>query len=218
MIIIGIVVLIVIFGVFMAIFFIRRNQIENIKGEGKGSEAGIWYGGNFNEFQYIPEESEETGEESDTDEAETESVNPDEAASEAEKIKEEFEKNKPGDVISEDMEQQEIGNSIVTDAMKAENTETEGENPQESMEPADTTDEGIPLLQSDGYAEHEVLCVVQTMEEAEQIAGQIGGTLLEWENGVAKIEIEGSVDDLLEQLEQQGSTLELFRNYYYSIP
>ncbi len=73
---------------------------------------------------------------------------------------------------------------------------------------------GIPVIQSSGYAEHEVLCDAETQEIAESIATQISGSLLSWQNGVAKIKIEESVDDLLLRLESEGSDLELYRRYY----
>lgn len=216
MIIIGIVVLVVVIGVFMTIFFLNRNKAKKIEPEGKKTEAGIHYGGNFNEFEYITEET--TGEKTD-DAEEEETVNLAEVAAEAKKIKEEFEREKTGDVILEDGSLQEKNeNSVALNSVKQENDKEQETSQEGNTEPVETMEGGIPIFRSEGYAEHEVLCDAQTREEAEQIAGQIAGTLLSWEHGVATIEIAGSVDDLLAQLEQQGSTLELYRNYYYSIP
>lgn len=216
MIIIGIVILVVVLGVVMTIFFLNRNKTKNIESEGKKTEAGIHYGGNFNEFEYIPEET--TGEKAEYAEEE-ETVNLTEVAAEAEKIKEEFEREKPGDVILEnDSPQGKNENSAALNSVRQENNKEQETNQEGNAGPVETMEGGIPILRSEGYAEHEVLCDAQTREEAEQIAGQIAGTLISWEHGVATIEIAGSVDDLLAQLEQQGSTLELYRNYYYSIP
>lgn len=76
-------------------------------------------------------------------------------------------------------------------------------------------DLSVGVYRSQGYSDNEVLCEAESEEEAESIAAQISGTLLSWEHGVAAIKIDESVDSLLEKLEQQGSSLQLYRKYYH---
>lgn len=70
-------------------------------------------------------------------------------------------------------------------------------------------------IKSDGYKEHEVICDAQSQEAAKSIADEISGTLLSWNNGTATIQIEESVDELLDRLEREGSNLELYRHYIF---
>lgn len=86
---------------------------------------------------------------------------------------------------------------------------------EEDGEIADASEIGVVVYESKGYAQDEVLCNADSQEEAESVAAQISGTLLSWEHGVAAIRIGTPVDDLLESLEQQGSSLNLYRRYYY---
>lgn len=86
---------------------------------------------------------------------------------------------------------------------------------EEAGEGVNASEIGVVTYQSKGYAQDEVLCNVGSQEEAESVAAQISGTLLSWEHGVAAIKIETPVDDFLEGLEQQGSSLNLYRHYYY---
>lgn len=86
---------------------------------------------------------------------------------------------------------------------------------EEAGESVDASELGVVTYQSKGYAQDEVLCNVDSQEEAESVAAQISGTLLSWDHGVAAIRIGTPVDDFLESLEQQGSSLNLYRHYYY---
>lgn len=86
---------------------------------------------------------------------------------------------------------------------------------EEAGETVDASEFEVITITSTGYAENEVLCNTESREEAENVAAQISGTLVSWEHNVATIRIEGSVDELLERLEQQGSSLNLYKNYYY---
>lgn len=87
---------------------------------------------------------------------------------------------------------------------------------EEAGETAEVSEVEVITVTSTGYAENEVLCNAESREAAENVAAQISGTLLSWEHSVATIRIEGSVDELLERLEQQGSSLNLYKNYYYN--
>lgn len=87
---------------------------------------------------------------------------------------------------------------------------------EEADETADSSEAEIVAIESTGYAEHEVLCNTESREEAENIAAQISGTLVSWEHSIGTIQIEGTVDELFERLEQQGSSLGLYKNYYYN--
>lgn len=73
----------------------------------------------------------------------------------------------------------------------------------------------IRPIKSNGYKEHEVICDAQSQEAAKSIADEISGTLLSWNNGTATIQIEESVDELLDRLEREGSNLELYRHYIF---
>ncbi len=231
MIVLGIVAL----AVVGAVILLPKNPEGDLKVEGmitgKADEMGIQYGGNFNEFEFqysTQEDTEETeitepdeidqGEDTiiDTIDIENniepegldidESAGLEELSAEVERIKEEFNQNKQGDILSHNAQENEV--TLVKQA------EVKQSDTMNSDEELDMNQLGIPVIQSSGYAEHEVLCDAETQEIAESIATQISGSLLSWQNGVAKIKIEESVDDLLLRLESEGSDLELYRRYY----
>ena len=92
-----------------------------------------------------------------------------------------------------------------------------GENEQEPLDEEDSEEDicVVTPIQTNGYKEHEVICDAQSEEEAEYIANAISGTLLLLDQGTAVIQIEESVDELLARLEQEGSTLRLYRHYNF---
>ena len=133
------------------------------------------------------------------------------------RIKEEYEKNKSGIIYGEEG----AGYETVTDLevvqpgdSDSEVDHTDENDSSETGEDADASEISVPVFGTKGYAENEVLCDVPSMEEAESIASQISGTLLSWDDGVATIQIDEPVDVFLEKLEQQGSSLRLYRHYY----
>lgn len=232
MVILGVIAAVVAIAVPVAVFSLQKSPSPEVdselKVEGKQDEAGIYYGGTFDEFQYITEEEMESSETERAsellddqgtvlDEDKEETMTYDETETDLDKIKEDFEREKSRIIPKEtvkgkinisqtDKSEPEVGD-IIEGLANEENSED------------DTVSEGevyhmdVPVFHSNGYAEHEVICDAESQEEAEQIASRISGTLLSWQNNVAKIQIEGSVDELLEQLEQQGSDLMLYRNY-----
>lgn len=218
-----VIVIIVVLVVIMMFWKKGSTEYSGGKLDGKADEMGIHYGGSFNEFQY-QEETE--------NEEESAEIDLDEVAAELKSIEEEFKKNLPGEVLKEGDEELTNGNRVSERAVVNSNSREEKES--ESVEAASDravvgTDAPIEeaegdgeitphIIQSSGYAEHEVLCDAESQEAAESIAAQIGGVVLTCKNGVATIQIEEHVDTLLERLEQQGSSLELYRNYYVSAP
>ena len=209
-IIMGIIVLIVIILVAVLVIFIQKGKGPNIDittQEDLSERMGIDYGGSFNEFDTDVEPGDDT-----------EGPTEEELQKQTKQIQEEFEANLEGDVI--DAEGNVKGNvegkkdSSFSSLKPSKDATNEHE---AELEYDEENNMGLPVFDNSGYAENEVLCDAATWEEAEEIAKQISGTVLSCENGVATIQIEGSVDALLENLEKQGSTLELYRNYYYSV-
>ena len=193
--IIAAIVIILMVIVVMVVFSLRGRQV-NITDDGikLKEEHGIHFGGTFDEFQYFEEDETETV------------LNREEILSEVEKKREEFLENAPGDIIREEDEETNM-NSI----KKIQNTEeapdvqiTEDENGEFKL------DSGLKL---DGYSENEVLYETTSMEDAQTVAAQIGGTVISCEQGMALIQISEHVDVLLERLEKEGSELILYRKY-----
>ncbi len=216
MIIIGAVVLIIV--VLAVVFlFVRKGSGEKLETQqidGVANRMGIDYGGDFNEFEYQSEEEEVSTEET---------VDVDELKELDKKQQEEFEKNKPAGLTTGD-EDSNNSNAVKKELSQlesaqgqAETSETVEENTAEDDDGTEGADVSVQVFSSNGYAENEVLCDAASMEEAEAVAGQIDGTVIEYQNGVALIKIKENVDDLLARLEQQGSSLELYRNYNISM-
>lgn len=217
LILIGAVVLAVIVLVVVCVF-VRKQTREPLEGmnSGKADRMGIDYGGDFNEFQYINEETRETSEE-------TEQLSQDEMEALDKKIREEFEKKTNGAENIEKLEKLEIDNVNIdsedTDAEEKPD-ESDGFTAEQWKEAEDDEDIEIVIQgkPTEGYAEYEVVCDVATQADADAIAAQIGGTVKECHDGMAVIMIKENVDELLARLEQQGSSLELYRHYYISAP
>jgi hypothetical protein len=197
---------------------VHRNNNSDIEFNAKTNknEMGIHYGGSFNEFQYFDEDSTEDNDEkessliseiTDSINSDNEELSDDEQISEElSKIAKEFEENAPGINIDDIESSNNVGN------IASINADINSDNYS-----GDNDDIDNLMLEPDGYAENEVLCDAETMEEATQIANQISGTVKSCENGVAVIQIEKNVDTLLDELESQGSSLRLYRNYKYTI-
>lgn len=211
---------------------------ESLAIESRADEMGIHYGGTFNEFEYQPDGGSENAAESDTSELEssgeveqsetmTEDMTTKDKAGEnglgddedievpLEQIKDDFEKEKEnGRINAEKIDGLQLADNQPSTVQE---DSSQDSNAEESLEDDGTELQlsGIPIYKSKGYAEHEVICDAETQEQAEQIAARISGTLLSWENNVATIQIEGSVDDLLDQMDKEGSDLYLYRKYYY---
>lgn len=186
-------------------------------GIGVGTELGIHYGGEFDEFADISEDDEsgDMPEENQVENAFIEKLErgdfevSESGKADLMKILDEHQKElDEADFGKKDEDSREnaVLYNDVDSLQEGTNAETSG-----------TEKMGDSMIETDGYAEHEVICDAGSREEAESIASQISGTLLSWDYGVATIQIEGSVDELLNQLEQQGSNLLLYRNYNYKM-
>lgn len=218
MIIIGGAALVLIAAVSVTVSLIHNNskRAEELELTGVGDELGIHYGGSFDEFADASEEdveSDASGEnwEDDVLEESLESGNFEISESGKEALKKTL-----------DERRKELGEADLTGQNGNARDKIELHNSADSLpegtdiEKNEGTEElGNLMLETDGYAEHEVICDAESREEAESIASQISGLLLSWDYGVATIQIEDSVDELLDRLEQQGSNLVLYRNYNY---
>ena len=207
-------------------FWRTGSQIESqeLVFDGNADEEGIHYGGSFDEFEYLTEDEAEVDETKPdnqtnkiqgdnaafetTDEAVPANENPMASMTDSNDI--EAELIRQGKIIKEDDEelnQFKFDNSVGDDK----------QNQEENQSEADANENDIPIFDSNGYEEHQVICDAESLEEAEAIASKISGVVLSCDHGVATIQIEESVDSLLQRLEEQGSELELYRNYKYSI-
>lgn len=220
-------VLVIVIGIAI-VFSIHKSpeDISDLKVENeRGEEMGIHYGGDFDEFQYFEDEDTQESMSGDglTDvenqmTVETIDEGLGQEIENVDKIREEFEQNKPGEVITGDLENL----SILNGNLQAAEYKNETEVLSQELETAPETEAVlvddaflVSVGKSDGYEEYKVICDAESRENAEEIAREISGTLLSWEHGVATIQIEENVDELLERLEQQGSSLELHRKYKF---
>lgn len=196
----------------VTVSLIRNNSVEAEEfddGIGVGDELGVHYGGSFDETTgtyrdgHVPDVSEQ-GSGKDSDDI----LDIEAEETPAERIKKMDETATEGDIYEGVGSKDRIVLYDNDSAKDLELTEAVDIDENEAVEIMD--DFGY---ETDGYAEHEVICDAGSQEEAESIASQISGTLLSWNEGVATIRIEGSVDELLERLEQEGSNLMLYRKY-----
>lgn len=218
----AIVAIILVIAVVMVIFLKpKKDSTEGLQLEGNfAGEMGIGYGGDFNEFDTSGDVDKDGAADADVEEVDVQQM-----VDEGEKAKEEFLNNLPGDIIKEDGniegQKNEDANMLKPSKDIVDNNDgvTDEETPVDNVEYEENEEGELVLtpMESQGYAEYEVLCDAVDMAEAEAVAEQISGTVLEVQNGVATIQIDIHVDELLEQLESQGSTLKLYRKYYYSL-
>ncbi|MCH5248806.1 MAG: hypothetical protein J1E98_02680 [Lachnospiraceae bacterium] len=181
-----------------------------------GSKLGIGYGGHFDESanntgmdqESDGEDYDEIGEKDDGE------LSEDDIEADLARVKEEAAKNREGIFYGEEGKSYGEVDLYKPKASDSSDNTTGESYSEETDEEANLNELGITIYDTKGYAENEVICDAQSMEEAESIASQISGKLLSWNNGVAIIQIEESVDEFLERLEQQGSSLELHRHYY----
>lgn len=210
------VVLAVVVGVRLWMHKSQTMESQELVSSMQADEAGINYGGNFDEFQYISEET--SSEESDSEERQSadEKSERQENNSVVEKAESTFSGNE-NDVVSMP-DEKELEERLIEQGEIIPDEEFNQIRPENSSNPGETNDDDdIPIFKSDGYEEYQVVCEAESYEEAEAIAAQISGTVLSCEYGIAVIQIKESVDSLLQRLEDQGSNLELYRNYKYSI-
>ncbi len=63
------------------------------------------------------------------------------------------------------------------------------------------------------YVENQVVAVAESKREAKKIAKQIGGELLSYDNQVAVIQIGVTVEEMMQQLEEDSSLPKVYPNY-----
>ncbi len=212
----------------VAAVVIHRKSAGNLELETEfqddSARMGIDYGGTFDEFNYNPDEKDDIEMEGD-DLEDTQSDEGDYAEMEPNELLAELRKQRElegGGIKRNRSAQTNIPDSNSSEAARAKSDDSTNDDFvdnyddfEDDGEAVDISELGIVTYESKGYAQDEVRCNVDSREEAENVAAQISGTLLSWDNGVATIKIEGSVDEFLEKFEQQGSSLHLYRNYYY---
>lgn len=202
--IIGVVVVIVIVGF---LFASKKGNEEMKKAMELGSGGSIYYGGDFDEFEY------QTG---DSDEDNEKPMDKEERQKEIENLKEKAVKDAKKEISIEPEVREEVtvileddGNIISEDSTEeATGDVEEAEGVSESGE----FEKKIPFDLND-YEHDKVIFVAETREEAEDVAKQIGGTVISYEKETAIIQISEDVDTLLQRLESQGSSLVFMRKY-----
>ena len=63
--------------------------------------------------------------------------------------------------------------------------------------------------------EHEVLCMVENEEEAQKVADAVNGRLKSWQDGVAVITIEETVQEFLKKYSGVSDLPVMYPNYIY---
>ncbi|MCM1212792.1 MAG: hypothetical protein NC318_14490 [Blautia sp.] len=69
------------------------------------------------------------------------------------------------------------------------------------------------MLDNQDYIENQVVAVAESKREAKKIAKQIGGKLLSYDNQVAVIQIGMTVEEMMQQLEEDSSLPRVYPNY-----
>lgn len=73
--------------------------------------------------------------------------------------------------------------------------------------------EAEDMLNNQEYVENQVVAVAESKREAKKIAKQIGGELLSYDNQVAVIQIGVTVEEMMQQLEEDPSLPKVYPNY-----
>lgn len=69
------------------------------------------------------------------------------------------------------------------------------------------------MINNQEYVENQVIAVAESKREAKKIAKQIGGELLSYENQVAVIQIGVTVEEMMQQVEEDSSLPKVYPNY-----
>lgn len=75
------------------------------------------------------------------------------------------------------------------------------------------TGEAEDMTGNQEYVENQVVAVAESKREAKKIAKQIGGELLSYDNQVAVIQIGVTVEEMMQQLEEDPSLPKVYPNY-----
>lgn len=73
--------------------------------------------------------------------------------------------------------------------------------------------ESEEMMDNQEYVENQVVAVAESKREAKKIAKQIGGELLSYDNQVAVIQIGVTVEEMMQQLEEDSSLPKVYPNY-----
>lgn len=220
---IGAMVVLLIAASTAVIFAGKRDDFEgdilvNEAGNRFGYQTGIHYGGDFDEFGNY-HNNPDSPEAADPEISEDESADPEKTPKEL--LSEMDTENIKRRIMSEENNiplgsiEEYAPDTLDSDVSGSDRNRTDNSGIEilHSGEIKDVSD--ITVSESKGYYNDEVVCDAASQEEAERIASQISGTLLSWDNGMAVIQIKSPVDEFLEQLEQEGSDLQLYRHYYF---
>lgn len=215
---VGIGILIVAVIIIVTVIIINRKKVSEITefntDKNYSDEMGIHYGGSFNEFITNPydQETEESQKENDFQTKEDAESFLKEEHAKIESIRE-----AQKDVNEAQREAANLDGFMEQDGTVPSGTELPAEEAKTTNENGETeiVISGDWKVQMDGYEKHQVVCDAIHMGEAEDIASQIGGKVLSCEGGTAIIEITKDVDELLAELEKQGSDLKLYRKYIF---
>lgn len=77
----------------------------------------------------------------------------------------------------------------------------------------DRTGETEEMMGNQEYVENQVVAVVESKREAKKIAKQIGGELISYDNQVAVIQIGMTVEEMMQQLEEDSTLPRVYPNY-----
>lgn len=93
--------------------------------------------------------------------------------------------------------------------MVMEDTEMEGN----QMMLAADAGKMVKMTDNQEYVENQVVAVAESKREAKKIAKQIGGELLSYDNQVAVIQIGGTVEEMMQQQEEDSTLPRVYPNY-----
>lgn len=69
------------------------------------------------------------------------------------------------------------------------------------------------MMDNQEYVENQVVAVAESKREAKKIAKQIGGELVSYDNQVAVIQIGVTVEEMMQQVEEDSSLPKVYPNY-----
>lgn len=80
-------------------------------------------------------------------------------------------------------------------------------------EDRDRIGETEEMMNDQEYVENQVIAVAESKSEAKKIAKQIGGELISYDNQVAVYQIGMTVEEMMQQLEEDSSLPRVYPNY-----
>ena len=73
--------------------------------------------------------------------------------------------------------------------------------------------ESEEIMNNQDYIENQVVAVAESKREAKKIAKQLGGEMLSYDNQVAVIQIGVTVEEMMQQMEEDSSLPKVYPNY-----